>query len=130
MDSGKKILLVEDDADARDLYADVLRSAGFNVVTAVDGVDGLGKAKEGGYSVILLDVMMPNMDGLSFLTHLKETPPPIPNGKVLLLTNLDHDSIIRQGMTLGAFAYLVKSNVTPGQVVDKVTELVNLQPIG
>jgi CheY-like chemotaxis protein len=130
MDITKKILLIEDDSDARELYAEVLKSAGFNVETAVDGVDGLNKAKNGGYKVILLDVMMPNMDGLTFLTRLKDNPPATPNGKILLLTNLDHDSVIREGLSLGAFAYLVKSNVTPGQVVDKVTELVNLQPIG
>jgi CheY-like chemotaxis protein len=129
MEAKKRILLVEDDADTRELYEEVLKEAGFEVVTAVDGADGLNKAKNGGFAVILLDVMMPNMDGLSFMTHLKQTPPPatMPNGDILLLTNLDHGSVITEGLKLGAVAYLVKSNVNPGQVVEKVKALAKVQ---
>ena len=60
----KKILLVEDDQFTRELYDEVLKDAGFDVTTAVNGEEGLGYIREGGYDLILLDVMMPKIDDL------------------------------------------------------------------
>ncbi len=116
----KKILLIEDDTPTRELYQEVLQQEGFLVTSASDGQDGFEKAEVGGYDLILLDIMMPKMDGITLLSKLKETPPKAPNGKILLLTNLEHDVVIDEGLKLGAVAYLVKSNSTPGQVVEKV----------
>ena len=116
----KKILLVEDDQFTRELYEEVLKDAGFMVDTAVDGVDGLSKMTVGGYNLILLDVMMPKMDGLDVLRELMNNPPKVKNGPVVLLTNLTNDPVIDTAYGLNAKGHLVKSDITPGELVEHV----------
>ena len=116
----KKILLVEDDQFTRELYEEVLKDAGFAVDTAVDGVDGLSKMTVGGYNLILLDVMMPKMDGLDVLRELMNNPPKVKNGPVVLLTNLTNDPVIDTAYGLNAKGHLVKSDITPGELVEHV----------
>lgn len=116
----KKILLVEDDQFTRELYEEVLRDAGFDVNSAVDGLDGLSKIKAGGYDLILLDVMMPKMDGLDVLRSLVNEPPKVQNGPVVLLTNLTNDPVIDTAYGLNAKGHLVKSDITPGELVEHV----------
>jgi DNA-binding response OmpR family regulator len=120
VDTAKRILLIEDDKDTSDLYADVFTEAGYGVVTAVDGEDGLKKAQQGGFALILLDVMMPKMDGLAFLTAYNQAPPAVANGPIILLTNLTHDSVIKEAMSLGAKGYIIKSDLNPGELLAKV----------
>lgn len=124
MSSNKKILIVEDDQYIRDVYEETLKDAGFNVTIAIDGEEGLLKAKEGGYGLILLDLMMPKLDGIQLLKKLKENPPKEPNGKIIMLTNLAHDSVIKEGTELGASAYLIKSDLNPDQLVEKVKSFI------
>ena len=107
----KKILLIEDDQFARELYEEVLKDAGFEVDTAVDGVDGLSKMTLGGYNLILLDVMMPKMDGLDVLRELMNNPPKVKNGPIVLLTNLTNDPVIDTAYGLNAKWHLVKASV-------------------
>ena len=116
----KKILLVEDDQFTRELYEEVLKDAGFEVNSAVDGLDGLAKIKIGGYDLILLDVMMPKMDGLDVLRSLINEPPAVKNGPIVLLTNLTNDPVIDTAYGLNAKGHLVKSDITPGELVDHV----------
>ena len=116
----KKILLVEDDQFTRELYEEVLKDAGFAVDTAVDGVDGLSKMTVGGYNLILLDVMMPKMDGLDVLRELMNNPPKVKNGPIVLLTNLTNDPVIDTAYGLNAKGHLVKSDITPGELVEHV----------
>lgn len=118
----KKILIVDDDAYLRDLYEEVLKEAGYEVITAVDGEEGAGKLQAGGFDLTLLDVMMPKLDGLGVLKKLQETPPAIPNGPVLLLTNLAQDPIITEATQLGAKSYIIKADITPDQLIEKVKE--------
>jgi two-component system chemotaxis sensor kinase CheA len=120
----KKILIVEDDQYIRDIYKSTLEEAGFNVTTAVDGEEGLLKAKEGGYDLILLDMMMPKVDGIQFLTSIKADPPKKPNGSTILLTNLAQDPVINQGMDLGAKSYISKADVNPAEFLEKIKEFV------
>ncbi len=115
----QKILLVEDDTYTRDIYREILEEAGFEVSVAVDGQEGLTKLKEGNYSLVLLDVMMPKMDGISVLKALKEDKSP-KNGRIILLTNLGHDSVIKEAVSLGASDFMVKSDLNPDQLVEKV----------
>lgn len=122
--TNKKILLVEDDQYIRDIYKTTLEEAGFNVAIAVDGEEGLLKAKEGGYDLILLDMMMPKVDGIQFLTSLKENPPKKANGDTILLTNLTQDPVVKQGMDLGAKSYISKADVNPAEFLEKVKEFV------
>src|SRR3989344_7366873 len=119
----QKILIIEDDMYIRDVYEEILTKAGYEIITAVDGQEGVIKAQEGGYSIILLDVMMPKLDGLGVLRELKENPPRQTNGHIVLLTNLAHNTIIEEAQKLGAFTYFVKSDLNPDELVDKVNKL-------
>lgn len=121
----KRILIVDDDLYIRELYEEVLKDAGFEVVGATDGKDGLVKIIEGGFDLILLDIMMPELDGLQVLHALKQTPAKKPNGKIILLTNLSHDPTIQEGLNSGASTYLIKADITPDQLIAKVKELLN-----
>lgn len=116
----KKILLIEDDVFTRELYEDVFRNAGFDLESAPDGEAGLAKAREGGYNLILLDVMMPKLDGLGFLKGLKAAPPKKPNGPILLLTNLAHDPVVKEALATGAKDYLVKAEFNPDELLEKI----------
>lgn len=115
-----KILLIEDDQLVREAYEESLRGEGFDVDIAVDGEEGLNKAKQGGYSIILLDMMLPKLDGLGILRALRQEPPVVKNGSVLLLTNLSHDPVINQALELGASAALIKSDIDPGLLIESV----------
>ncbi|MDQ3239213.1 MAG: response regulator, partial [bacterium] len=81
---------------------------------------GYNKAKMGGYSLIMLDIMIPKMDGLQILKKLKEENKLAINGPVVLITNLEQDNIIQEGYKLGASGYLVKSALTPDQVLHEI----------
>lgn len=116
----KRILLIEDDEFTRELYEDVFKGAGFELESASDGEIGLTKARGGGYDVILLDVMMPKLDGLGVLKGLKTTPPAKSNGPILLLTNLAHDPVVKEALDSGAKDYMVKADYNPDELVEKV----------
>jgi two-component system, chemotaxis family, chemotaxis protein CheY len=116
----KKLLLVEDSTETRNLYQEVLEEANFLVDAAADGKEGLDKARIGGYDLLIMDIMLPKLDGLSIMTELKNNPPQNPNGKVVVLTNLEHDSVVNECLQLGAVDYIVKSNVNPGELVEKI----------
>ncbi len=109
----KKILVVDDDLYIRDLYEEVLKDEGYEVETASNGEIALNNLKKGGYDLVLLDIMMPKIDGLGILAELKASPPPLKNGPVLLLTNLDHDPLIKDAMNIGAEEFLIKADITP-----------------
>ncbi len=122
-----KILIIDDDLYIRDLYDEVFKDAGFTVTTAIDGKDGLEKIKQGGFDTILLDVMMPKLDGLGVLTELQTNPPAAPNGPIILLTNLAHDQVIKEALTKGVKGYLIKADLNPDELVQKVKSLAGLQ---
>lgn len=121
MPDQKRILIVEDDQLTRELYQDVFKMAGFEVDTANDGDSGVTKIQSGGWSVILLDIMMPKKDGLQVLKEIKDKPPQSANGPIIVLTNLSQDPIVKEAMQLGAKTYLLKSELNPDQLVSQVT---------
>lgn len=116
----KRLLLIEDDEFTRSLYQDVFTDAGFTVDTAPDGELGLTKLREGGYGIVLLDVMMPKLDGLGVLQGLKDQPAKSSNGPIILLTNLAHDPVVDEALKNGAKTYLVKADHNPDELVAKV----------
>lgn len=116
----KKILIAEDDQFLRELYSDVLKAEqGYSVETAVDGEDALQKIMQGGWDLILLDIIMPKLSGLDVAKKIKETPPINPNKTIVFLTNLDKGEEIKEALLLGN-GYLIKSQITPGDLVREV----------
>lgn len=120
-----KILLVDDDPLLTEMYSQKLIKDGFDVLKAANGEEGLLKLKENKPDLVLLDIMMPKLNGLDVLKKIKADPDPqIQNIPVILLTNLARDmKDINYGLELGAITYLVKSRVKPAQVVAKVKEI-------
>ena len=122
MEPKKKILIIEDDTFTRDVYVEALTDAGFDVKPAADGQVGLELARAGGFDLVLLDMMLPKVDGLGILRGLKNEPPTKPNGPIILLTNLSHDPILKMAEDLGVSQHIIKSDIDPGQLVEKVRE--------
>lgn len=116
----KRILVVEDETYLRELYVQILKDEGYDIDSAIDGEDAYNKMYAGGYDLVLLDIMLPKMDGLQILKKLKDNPSVKENKEVLLLTNLGQDAIVSEGVTLGVRGYLVKSDYTPDQLVKEV----------
>ena len=116
----KKILIVEDDQFLREFYQELLESEGYQVEVAADGETGLGKIREGGYNLVLLDIMLPRKDGLQVMRDLKVQPPQKNNGSIVVLANLGQDAIIKECFNLGADGYLIKSALNPDEVLTEV----------
>lgn len=116
----KRILLVEDDQYTRELYEEVIKGEGYMLDTAKNGEEGLEKIKIGGYNLILLDVMMPKMSGLEILRKLKNEAPKASNGPIVILTNLTNDPILNEAYGLNARDFVVKSDITPGDLINKI----------
>lgn len=119
-----KILLVEDDETISWLYKSKFEQEKYNVVFAANGSDGLSMAKTEIPDLILLDVIMPQLDGFSVLEELKKDPATasIP---VIMLTNLGTDEDKIKGRNLGAVDYLVKASLTPTQITEKIKKYLN-----
>lgn len=117
-----KIVLVEDDATLADMYTVKFTQEGFDLKVAVNGGQGLELIKKELPELVLLDVILPGMDGFAVLQEVKADPKTksIP---VILLTNLGQDADMEKGKQLGAADYLVKASLTPGEVVEKVRAL-------
>lgn len=121
----QRILIVDDELYLRELYEEVIQSAGYEVDTALDGKEGLEKIRTGNYDLVLLDVMMPELDGIGVLQKLNgEEPKPAKMPVIVICTNLSHDPIINEAVKLGAKAYIVKADVVPDQIIAKIKELI------
>jgi CheY-like chemotaxis protein len=113
-----KILLAEDDTFLRDVYHEALKGDGFEVFLAVDGEEAFQKIKEGGWDVVLLDIVMPKMTGIDVLKKLGSDPKAFAK-HIVLLTNTEETKELDE--VSGMFDGLVmKSAITPGQLLDKV----------
>ena len=120
MANGKKtILLVDDDTMISSMYGTKFEQANFEVLMADNGADGLELALANKPDLILLDIIMPQLDGFAVLERLKMSAK-TKNIPVILLTNLGTEEDIKKGEELGAKDYLVKANLTPSEVLDKV----------
>ena len=115
----RKILLVEDEEMIRELYARQLSKAGFFVKAVETGEEGLKALQEDTFELLLLDIMLPGINGLQMLREFKLKNP---QNKMItiLLTNLGQESVIKEGFELGANAYLIKTSYTPDQIVQEV----------
>jgi DNA-binding response OmpR family regulator len=121
----KKILLVEDEQALVDIMAEKLRAEGFEVATAGDGEAGLKKALEWNPDVVLLDVMMPKMDGLTMLKELRKHDE-LHKIQIIMLTNVSDSDKVNEAMKYGVFDFLVKSNWEIDDLVKEVRAKVSV----
>ena len=119
MEDKKTILLVEDDVFVTDIYNKKLNQEGYEVRVSANGLEAIKILEETTPDLVLLDIMMPYMDGREVLKKMKENKvwSEIP---VILLTNLSEKEEIIKGMKEGADQYLIKSHFTPSEVVEKI----------
>lgn len=117
-----KILIVEDDTFLAGIYANKFEKEGFDVQLAIDGEAGLKSAQSGALDIILLDILLPKLDGFEVLEKLKadEATRDIP---VILLTNLGQKEDVDKGLKLGAADYLIKAHFMPAETVEKVKKV-------
>lgn len=123
MGDNKVILLVDDDLTLREMYEERLKAENYVIVQASNGEEAIKKAKENKPNIILLDIMMPKINGFDVLKDLRadaETKD-IP---VIVLTALIQDVDRLQGKKLGADDYIVKSETMPGEVIEKIKKLI------
>lgn len=121
--SKKTILVIEDDPVLAVMYKTKLEAEGYEIVSATNGVEGLSSAKQCKPDLILLDIILPQLDGFSVLEELKDDAKTkkIP---VVLLTNLGTDEDREKGQKLGAVDYLVKANYTPEQISSEIKKFI------
>ena len=118
----KQILVVDDSASIRHVVGITLRGAGYNVIEACDGKDALSKLTGDKFHLIISDVNMPNMDGISLLKSVK-TNPNYKFTRVIMLTTEAGQDKIAEGRSAGAKAWVVKP-FQPKQMLDAVSKLV------
>lgn len=128
-----KVLVVDDDKDILNLYKRALEKAGYSVDTANDGGKGYAKLIQGGYDLVLLDIVMPHLDGIAILKKLKERQQQdlqssdtyVYNGPVIILSQLDQPQLIQNAFELGAKGYLIKANIIPDELPEKISEILS-----
>lgn len=120
-----KVLIVDDDAFLSGIYATKLELEGFQVVSARDGEEGLKAAMREKPDLILLDVLMPKLDGFEVLKRLKAEPE-FKATPVIMLTNLGQKEDIEKGLADGAVDYLIKAHFVPAEAVDKIKKVLNM----
>ena len=118
----KTILAVDDSASIRQMVSFTLKSAGYEVVEAVDGQDGLDKAKTRSLNLILTDQNMPRMDGLTLIKNLRGLPQ-YASCPILMLTTESSDAMKSQGRAAGATGWLVKP-FDPQKLIEVVRKVI------
>lgn len=114
-----KILIIEDDQRINKVYMAKLSVEGITVITALDGEEGLRKIYSEKPDLILLDLMLPRKSGFDILKEIKADPE-VKDIPVLILSNLAQEKEIEQGLALGAVDYLVKTDYSIQQVMEKI----------
>jgi len=110
------------------MYSLILTKAGHTVATADDGAQGLAKARTGGFDIILLDMMMPTIDGIGFLKAYEKEPPAAPNGPIVILSNAGYTEIADEAKELGAVDFLLKADLLPKDLVKAIEGYISNKP--
>lgn len=115
----QKILIIEDDKFLRDLLFKKLTKENFSVVIAVDGEEGIKKVQEENADLVLLDLILPRINGFEVLKKAKESPATseIP---VIVISNLGQEEDVKRAIELGAKDYLIKAHFTLDEIVEKI----------
>jgi len=119
-------MIIEDNIELSEQYRLKLENSGFTVVTAPDGEQGLIVAAEERPDVILLDILMPNMDGFEVLKAIKNNTSL--QSIIIIVSNLSGPEQLQKAKILGADDYLIKSDVTPAIIVEKVQKVLHIIP--
>lgn len=114
--------MVEDETALRTMYSLWLKKAGYTVVTAEDGLEGVEKSVHESPDLVLLDVLLPKKDGFEVLTEIRRNPK-TKSLPVIILSSLDQDFEQKHGLTLGAMHYLVKTTISPELLYKTVEEV-------
>lgn len=121
-DENKKILIIEDDKFLRELIARKLEKVGYEIIQAVDGESGLKKMEEERPQVVLLDLILPGIDGFEVLSQGKKKNL-LEKSPVLVLSNLGQKEDVERALNLGAVDYLIKAHFTPEEIIEKIRGL-------
>lgn len=119
----QKILLIEDDPLLVDIYSTKLKQAGFEVAVEMRGEKALQMVEEIKPDLVMLDVVLPHVNGWEILQALKKSEQ-TKGVKVMILSNLGQKEEIEKGLKLGAEQYLIKAHYTPSQVVEEVKKVI------
>lgn len=125
----KKILLIEDEEDLTDLYKIKFDQEGFQIIIAHDGAEGIKLALKEQPDLILVDLVMPKMDGYQVLEKLRSQAK-TKNIKTYVFSNLGQEKEIEKGFKNGANGYLIKSNLTPTELVETVEKIFKGEKVG
>lgn len=119
----KSILIVEDDPFLIDIYTTKLKDSGFSVEVAKEGESALRKLTEEKFDLLLLDIVLPQIDGWEILEKVKSQKSKVKsleNLKIVILSNLGQKEEVEKGLKLGATKYLIKAHHTPSEVVEEI----------
>ena len=105
------------------MYADVLKEEGYEVIEEAEGLAGLEAVMHGGWDLLLLDIMLPKLDGIELLKRMK-IDPKLKEKPIIVLTNLEDTQIKETCLNLGAKEFLVKSNIIPSDLVLSIKKYV------
>lgn len=122
--SPRKILVVEDHPAIRNMLTSLFKNAGYQVVEASDGAIGLQYAFDGGFSAILLDLKMPQVDGFEFLKRLKLSPPKTNNGPIIVFSSHSYDYAKAQALEAGAADFIIKDDLETIHLVEHVEKII------
>jgi two-component system, OmpR family, alkaline phosphatase synthesis response regulator PhoP len=115
----KKILIIEDEKILSEMYTDKFREAGFLVISAPEAEEGLEVAKKEKPDLIILDILLPKGDGISFLQKMREESG-LSMTPVVVFSNFDDPTTKKAAFRLGVKDYLIKTNYTPREIIEKI----------
>jgi len=118
----KKILLVEDDPFLIDIYTTKLKKVGFEVCVSRDGESALQLIEKERPDLVLLDIVLPHIDGWEILRKIKNNEK-LKDIKIIILSNLGQKHEVEKGLKLGATKYLIKAHYTPTQIVEEIKNI-------
>ena len=128
MAPNKKVLIIEDNVSIRTMLEKLFQANNYDVDVANDGESGLTYAKQGGYNAIILDLKMPQMDGLEFLKQLQGSLPHSPNGPAIVYSSASYDYAKDEALRTGAAAFIPKEETEPQNLLQQVEDLINHPP--
>ena len=128
---GKRILVVEDDPFLSDIYNTKLKQAGFSVELAMTGEECVNKLTAGEYDLMVLDIVLPQLDGWEILGRVGEMRRQNPESyinrlKIIILSNLGQKEEIKKGLDLGADGFMIKAHFTPSEVAAEIKKALKL----